>query len=579
VLGSYLQSALLRLDGWENAVTGLGTALDKTVAALFSRNGAAAYGDEYFGQLYEDDPLARRICEKIPDEMLRAGFDLLMGDADNAQQLATSVRDALKDLHAIARVKDALVWERVHGGGAVFIGAEDGVGDSALPLDEERLQAITHLTVIDKPTMVAKTWYGPAERGAGRPATWEITPVDAGGSGPIEVHESRLLLFPGGRVTHKRRIELRGWGQSTLRAIHDALRDYNMSWAGVSHMLQSANQDVWYMDGLKNALASGSAGMREFFSARFAMAQQKMGPNHAIALDSEREKFERHPSTLTGIPETLQQVCLRMSAISDMPLTVLFGMSPAGMNATGESDLQIWHSAVGAMQGEKLQPALERLIRLLMISDKGPTGGEEIEGWSIRFRALRTLSEIEQADLRAKQAGTDKLYVDMTALLPEEVATNRFRPEGFSTATSIDLDVRKQIMAAELQRMDEPDDPAKDDSAAGDPAPDGGAPAGGDTTTVADTAMNGAQVASLLEVIQAVAAETIPRATGVQLLIRAFQLTAEQAELLMGDVGRGFEPKKPAAPQAFGGLPKPPVPPEPDPATTPPPPNTTKPKP
>lgn len=459
MLGHYLQSALLRLDGWANDLTGLGTAaLDKTVVALFSR--ATQRSDEYLGQLYEDDPLARRIADKVPDEMLRAGYDLLMGSADDAQQLATAARDKLKALQADERIKDGLVWERVYGGSAVFIGADDGSTNPAEPLQESRLRDVTHLTVVDKSQLTAAQWYPATDARAGRPMTWLLTPLSTTGAGPVEVHESRLLIFPGGRVTQQRRIALEGWGQSVLRAVHDILRDYNMSWQGVTHMLQSANQDVWYMSGLKNAMSSGTPGMREYFASRFRMAQMNMGPNRGVALDADGEKFERHASQLTGVPETLQQAGLRLSSATDMPMTVLFGMSPAGLNATGESDLQLWNTAVAAMQCERLQPQLERLVRLLMLCKEGPTRGKEVDGWAIKFRPLKHLDDQQAADLRSKQAAVDKIYIDAQVLLPEEVALARFRPDGYSTETSIDLDARRAILDAELERaVEEAEDP------------------------------------------------------------------------------------------------------------------------
>lgn len=447
---AYLQSALLRLDGWANDLTGLGTAaLDKTVAALFNRSNWRQ-NDYYFGALYEDDALARRITEKVPDEMTRAGYELLFGTADNAQEIETSFRDKLKDLRADSRLKDGLVWERVYGGGAIYLGADDGSKNPAEPLRENSLRDITHLTVIDKPLMTARRWYPATDVRAGRPETWLISPLGVQGAEPIEVHETRLLIFPGGRVTQQRRLELQGWGQSVLRSVHDILRDYNMSWQGVTHMLQSANQDVWYLHGFKNALASGTPGMMGYFQSRFRMSQMQMGPNRAIMLDADGEKFERHGSQLTGIPETLQQACVRLSAVTDMPMTVLFGMSPAGLNATGESDLQLWNTTVAAMQVERLQPPLERLIRLLMLCSEGPTKGQEIEGWAVQFRALKHLDELQSADLRLKQAQVDEIYMERQVLQPEEIALARFRPDGYSTETTIDLDARRTILEAEI---------------------------------------------------------------------------------------------------------------------------------
>jgi len=58
----------------------------------------------------------------------------------------------------------------------------------------------------------------------------------------------------------------------------------------------------------------------------------------------------------------------------------------------------------------------------------------------------------------------------------------------------------------------------------------------------ADTALNGAQVGSLLEIVARVARGEIPRETGIELITSAFPITLEKADRIMGSVGAGFIP-------------------------------------
>ena len=57
------------------------------------------------------------------------------------------------------------------------------------------------------------------------------------------------------------------------------------------------------------------------------------------------------------------------------------------------------------------------------------------------------------------------------------------------------------------------------------------------------TALSGTQVAAMLTVLDKVAAGSLPRKTGIQVLINSFPINSEQAEAIMGEVGNGFEPK------------------------------------
>lgn len=88
----------------------------------------------------------------------------------------------------------------------------------------------------------------------------------------------------------------------------------------------------------------------------------------------------------------------------------------------------------------------------------------------------------------------------------------------------------------------------------------GGAGATGDATDPVaqpsdhqeqDTSLNGAQVTSMLEIVQAVAAGTLPRDAAKAMLKRAFRVDDAGAEELLGSAGAGFVPAAaPAAPAA-----------------------------
>ena len=125
-----------------------------------------------------------------------------------------------------------------------------------------------------------------------------------------------------------------------------------------------------------------------------------------------------------------------------MPVAVLLGRSPAGLNATGDADTRGWDDVVDGERRTVLLPALERVVRLLLLSREGPTRGVEPEGWSVVLPPLRTPTPSEDAALRKAVADTDVAYVQAGVLAPEEVARSRFRPEGWSAETSVDLEAR-----------------------------------------------------------------------------------------------------------------------------------------
>lgn len=79
------------------------------------------------------------------------------------------------------------------------------------------------------------------------------------------------------------------------------------------------------------------------------------------------------------------------------------------------------------------------------------------------------------------------------------------------------------------------------------PVPVAGEPANDEDATAIDpkTALNGAQIKELKLIIQDVAGGLLPRESGVQLIVKAFPLSEQEAEEIMGEVGKGFKPTPP----------------------------------
>lgn len=79
-----------------------------------------------------------------------------------------------------------------------------------------------------------------------------------------------------------------------------------------------------------------------------------------------------------------------------------------------------------------------------------------------------------------------------------------------------------------------------------DAAADGGGEDEGDK--IADTAFNGAQVASLKEIVQAVAAGELPRDSAIEIIMIAFNVERDKAEAILGSAGTGPVTAPPPAP-------------------------------
>ena len=85
---------------------------------------------------------------------------------------------------------------------------------------------------------------------------------------------------------------------------------------------------------------------------------------NAVILDRD-EMYDKQYTTLAGLPEVIDRFMLQLSGATGIPVTRLYGRSPAGLNATGESDLRNYYDLIEAAQRNRLMPPLRKLINII----------------------------------------------------------------------------------------------------------------------------------------------------------------------------------------------------------------------
>lgn len=123
---------------------------------------------------------------------------------------------------------------------------------------------------------------------------------------------------------------------------------------------------------------------------------------------------------MSGIPDVLDNFGQYICAMTGIPFTVLFGRAPAGLNSTGRGDLENYYNdVVGKVQRRQLKPQLEKLIKTVQLCKDGPTGGRELENWTIKFNPLWIPTEKEVAETNKLNAECVKVEIDTINSLME----------------------------------------------------------------------------------------------------------------------------------------------------------------
>jgi len=101
--------------------------------------------------------------------------------------------------------------------------------------------------------------------------------------------------------------------------------------------------------------------------------------------------------SFAGLSDALVQFGQQLGGALQIPMTRLFGQSPSGMNATGESDLRTYYDGIRQKQMQYLLVPLTRIYRAMAQSE----GIKLKEGFALDFRSLWVLSDQDKAQIAA----------------------------------------------------------------------------------------------------------------------------------------------------------------------------------
>lgn len=441
-----------RLDGWRNFITGLGVMeRDARLSSEFNIADQQLSVEEST-DLYLGDDIAARMVEALPEEIFREPWHVQLEDKDQSEEVMAWIDERLWD----DKLQEGECWGRANGGAGLLLGVDDGQ-DVAKPLNLDRIKSFDWMTLLYMSELRAESYYrdiraakyGEVETYRIQTSESDSKPVRAAGAGDQRtvVHESRIIRFDGIKTTRRMMRENGGWGQSILVRPNAVLRDYQMGWSSAGLLLKDFSIAVQSIEGLSEAIGADG---EDLILKRAQILDMAQSIARTKLIDS-KEKFERQTTNLTGLAEILREFATRLASAAKMPVTKLMGISPAGLNATGESDIRGWYDSVRSYQRKHIKKKLDRLLLCAFRAKNGPTKGKEPDLWEVQFAPLWTPSVAEEAELRNKQAQTDVAYVNAGVVLADEVAISRFGGDGYSTDTALDWDLRAEADAMRAQ--------------------------------------------------------------------------------------------------------------------------------
>ncbi len=391
--------------------------------------------------MYRNDWIAARIIDALPHDMVKNWYSVTSQlQPDQISKLEAVERQT----NLKKRLLEGLKWGRLFGGAAGIIiveGQEDMLSE---PLDLRTIMPGQF-----KGLIIADRWNGIYPDSAivqdlsdpdfGLPEYYTFSMTDTDLANGICVHHSRVIRFTGRELPYVERMSESWWGISELEHVYTELTKRNTSSANVAQLIFQANIRTYKMADLGQTLmATDPQSQRDLYQT--LSMQNFLMSNMGLNVMDKDDDFITNQYTFSGLSEVYELFMMDVAGAAEIPVTRLFGRSPAGMNATGESDLRNYYDKVRQQQEAQLRPALEKLLPVLCMSTWGMVPDE----LTFDFNPVRDTSDEERANLIQQSANAINT-VFQSGIISQRTALKELRQSGatfgmWSNITDEDID-------------------------------------------------------------------------------------------------------------------------------------------
>jgi phage-related protein (TIGR01555 family) len=448
-------------DGLANLVTGLGTKADARSGRFYF---AAHLGPQQIEEAYEASAMLRKAITIPATDRVRAWRNW-QADDDQIELLETEE----KRLQLQAKVRQCEILRGLGGGALILVGA----GDPAMPLNVTGKGGLVAVNVVSRWHLTGQDWVDDlSSPDYGMPAYWEIS----GTRGQTRIHPSRVVCFRAEPLPSVWRGDWseRFWGRGRVPSLLEPAQNLDEALSTFSAIIKDAlTIDVGVSKLLE--LVATTEGEDRLMRRLSLMIQGSSIFNGKVydlgdADGKGGEKIDRHQVSWQGIPDIIRVYAEALSAASGIPVTLLWGTSAKGLNATGEGDSKNWRETVETGQELETAPCLDQIDAALIPS---ALGSRPPEIWW-KFAPLNVPDEKEETE-RFK-VWTDAMEkVSLSGAIPE-VAYNEtyqagLRENGWTPGIDAALD-----KSPEAQRFGGSIDAGEDDGTDPSAIQEGGDP-------------------------------------------------------------------------------------------------------
>lgn len=348
--------------------------------------------------MYRSSGLMRKAIDTVPDHMTREGIDLTT--KDDPEQF-DPLMQAFDDLGIWDEIGDGLRWGRLFGG-ALNVMLIDGQSlETPLNPDTIGKDQFKGFATFDRwqlqPVQQIITEYGPD---FGLPVAYDIL-ADGNPLGGKRVHYSRVIRYGGARLPYRERLYEQGWDASYVEVWYDRLINLDTATAGTAQLIHKAHLRTVSIKDLRAIIAGPPEAMNGLMKQVETMRITQT--LEGVTLLDANDKFEATTYAFSGLDNVLASFKQDYAAVTEIPMAVLYGQAPSGLNADGDLDMDLW---VGMLKQNQERRLRRGLARTLDVMHRSVMGRPPEDGFGFNFRDISPMSEETKSKIFQQDATT-----------------------------------------------------------------------------------------------------------------------------------------------------------------------------
>ena len=395
----------------------------------------------------------------IADDMTRAGVDFT---CEMPPEDSEAIESEMTNLGFWEGTNEVVAWSRLYGGsvGVHLIDGQDmktplrletvgkGQYKGILALDRWQIEPSLEDLVTD---------FGPY---LGTPKYYRVL-ANAPALRGMTIHYSRLAYrMVGIKLPYQQRLTENLWGISILERLYDRLLSFDSATTGAAQLVYKAYLRTLKIDGLREIVAAGGQPMNGLMQYTEIM-RRFQGMEGITLLDKEDEFDVQQHGAFSGLSDALVQFGQQLSGALQIPLVRLFGQSPAGLNASGDSDLRTYYDGINQKQNKEMHLGVTAGYKLCAQS----LGINIPDNFGVAFAPLWQLSDKEKADIASSVGSTVSNAMEQ-GIIGRRTAMKELRQN--SKTTGIFTNITQDAIE---EADDEIAPPGGDESLGGPPMP------------------------------------------------------------------------------------------------------------